>query len=58
MRQAYLKLGQNEPVDQTDFAKFLAAKPYIDESLVAIWGWVSSKEGIIYFVELPLLESG
>lgn len=39
MREAYLKLGQNEPVDQTAFAKFLAAKPYIDENLVGIWGW-------------------
>jgi len=42
MRQAYKKLGQNEPEDQTDFAKYLIeTHDYIDSSRVAIWGWVS-----------------
>ena len=40
MRENYLKLGQNEPVDQTDFAAFLGEMPYIDETKIAIWGWV------------------
>lgn len=42
MREAYLKLGQNEPVDQTNFAKHLVDLfPAIDPTKVALWGWVS-----------------
>ena len=48
MREAYLKLGQNEPIDQTDFANHLIGEyPAIDSSNVALWGWVSGTE--IYF---------
>ena len=45
MREAYLKLGQNEPVDQTDFANYLFGQyPAIDQDNVALWGWVSIKK--------------
>ena len=41
MRQNYLKLGQHEPEDQTDFARHLInTYDYIDRSHVGIWGWV------------------
>ncbi|CAK8673557.1 unnamed protein product [Clavelina lepadiformis] len=40
MRQTYKKLGQYEPEDQTDFAKYLVdTYSYIDAENVAIWGW-------------------
>jgi len=49
MRQAYKKLGQNEPVDQTDFAKYLVnTYDYIDSSKVAIWGWVSAGSDAVH----------
>jgi len=49
MRQAYKKLGQNEPVDQTDFAKYLVnTYDYIDSSKVAIWGWVSATSDAVH----------
>ena len=42
MREAYKKLGQNEPVDQTEFANYLLNQyKYLDKNNVAIWGWVS-----------------
>ena len=51
MREAYLKLGQNEPIDQTDFANYLIGEyPAIDSSNVALWGWVSETE--TYFENL------
>lgn len=39
MMQIYQKLGQFEPVDQTDFAKWMGQKDFIDEDNIAIWGW-------------------
>jgi len=40
MREAYKKLGQNEPVDQTEFANYLLNQyKYLDKNNVAIWGW-------------------
>ena len=51
MREAYLKLGQNEPIDQTDFANHLIGEyPAIDSNNVALWGWVSGTE--TYFENL------
>ena len=41
MRENYLMLGQHEPEDQTDFAKYLRDNfDYIDGERIAIWGWV------------------
>lgn len=39
MKQIYERLGQFEPIDQTDFGIFMGNKDYIDESKMAIWGW-------------------
>lgn len=39
MRENYRVLGQHEPEDQTDFAKYLGSLNYIDETKIAIWGW-------------------
>jgi len=40
MQEVYKKLGQYEPVDQTDFAiHLLDTHSYLDKDNVAIWGW-------------------
>lgn len=39
MQQIYLKLGQYEPIDQTDFAKYMGSMDFIDADNIAIWGW-------------------
>jgi dipeptidyl-peptidase-4 len=38
-KQVYKKLGQPEVEDQIAVARYLAAKPWIDEKRVGIWGW-------------------
>ena len=58
MRQTYKKLGQLEPVDQTDFANYLKdTYSYIDGDNIAIWGWVSWKiwwSQLAKWIGLPL----
>lgn len=38
-KAVYKKLGQLEARDQIAAAKVLAAKPYVDENRMGIWGW-------------------
>jgi len=38
-KSVYKKLGQLEVRDQIAAAKFLAAKPFVDENRIGIWGW-------------------
>ncbi len=35
----YLKIGQYEPGDQVEAAKFLGTLPYVDKNNIGIWGW-------------------
>ncbi|CAK8673111.1 unnamed protein product [Clavelina lepadiformis] len=35
----YKKIGQLEKVDTTEVGSFFAAKPWIDETKMAVWGW-------------------
>ena len=35
----YLKIGQYEPADQVETAKYLASLPYVDAKNIGIWGW-------------------
>ena len=35
----YLKIGQYEPADQVEAAKYLASLPYVDGKNIGIWGW-------------------
>ena len=35
----YLKIGQYEPADQVEAAKYMASLPYVDENNIGIWGW-------------------
>ena len=41
MRANYGALGQLEPIDQSEFARYLVDNfDYIDGDHVALWGWV------------------
>ena len=35
----YLKIGQYEPGDQVEAAKYLGTLPYVDKNNIGIWGW-------------------
>ena len=35
----YLKIGQYEPADQVEAAKYMASLPYVDAKNIGIWGW-------------------
>ncbi len=35
----YLKIGQYEPGDQVETAKYLGTLPYVDKDNIGIWGW-------------------
>ncbi len=35
----YLKIGQYEPGDQVETAKYLGTLPYVDKNNIGIWGW-------------------
>ena len=35
----YLKIGQYEPADQVETAKYMASLPYVDKNNIGIWGW-------------------
>ena len=35
----YLKIGQYEPGDQVETAKYLGTLPYVDKENIGIWGW-------------------
>ena len=35
----YLKIGQYEPSDQVEAAKYLGTLPYVDKNNIGIWGW-------------------
>jgi dipeptidyl-peptidase-4 len=35
----YLKIGQYEPGDQVEAAKYLGTLPYVDKENIGIWGW-------------------
>ena len=35
----YLKIGQYEPGDQVEAAKYLGTLPYVDKDNIGIWGW-------------------
>ena len=35
----YLKIGQYEPGDQVETAKYLGTLPYVDKEKIGIWGW-------------------
>ena len=35
----YLKIGQYEPADQVETAKYMASLPYVDAKNIGIWGW-------------------
>ena len=35
----YLKIGQYEPADQVETAKYMATLPYVDKDNIGIWGW-------------------
>ena len=35
----YLNIGQYEPGDQVEAAKYLGSLPYVDKNNIGIWGW-------------------
>ena len=35
----YLNIGQYEPGDQVETAKYLGSLPYVDKNNIGIWGW-------------------
>ncbi len=38
-KMTYLQLGKYETIDQIEAAKWLGAKPYVDEDRIGIFGW-------------------